>query len=189
MNYYENNASQYVKDTFGCDMSALYELFERHVKRKGTLLDIGFGSGRDLTYFKKNGYQVSGIDVTPTFVRMITNVGFDVKEQRVEDLDEAKKYDGIWTCASLLHVKREDLEDVLLRCKNALKSGGVMYFSFKYGDKEAVDDNGRYFNYINEMIITDLCTKLGFRLLDIKVTFDVREDRKDEAWINAVVAK
>ena len=51
-NYYEKNASKYIEDTINCDMSEQYKFFLKNMPKKGMILDIGFGSGRDMRYFK-----------------------------------------------------------------------------------------------------------------------------------------
>ena len=75
--------------------------------------------------------------------------GFNVKEEAVEQINDDNIYDGIWACASLLHVRRENLEKVIKKCIKALNKNGILYCSFKYGDKEIKGE--RYFNYINEI--------------------------------------
>ena len=128
-----------------------YDKFLKYLPKKGKILDIGFGSGRDMMYFKTLGYQVEGIDTSIEFVNYMKNLDFDVKLESVEDIEYVNKYDIIWACASLLHIKREKLDEVLKKCILALKENGIVYCSFKYGDKEEIKD-GRYFNYINETI-------------------------------------
>lgn len=46
---------------------------------------------------------------------------------------ESDEYDVIWACASLLHVKEKDLQDVMERLKRLLKPEGILYASFKEG--------------------------------------------------------
>lgn len=116
-------------------MSEQYKFFLKHMSKKGLILDIGFGSGRDMRYFKSLGYEVEGIDPTISFVNNLKDE-FDVYHKRVEDITNINKYDGTWASASLLHVKREDLLDVFKRCFLALKQDGVMYASFKYEIKK-----------------------------------------------------
>ena len=62
INYYNLNADYYIKDTINSNMTELYSLFEKHIKPKSTILDLGFGSARDLLYFKNKGYITYGID-------------------------------------------------------------------------------------------------------------------------------
>ena len=56
--YYEENAISYIKDTLECDMSSQYKLLEKYLKAGSKILDIGFGAGRDMLYFKSKGYDV-----------------------------------------------------------------------------------------------------------------------------------
>ena len=59
-------------------------------------------------------------------------------------------YDGIWACASLLHVPHELLPKVIARLIVALVDGGVLYASFKYGEEER-EAGGRYFTDLRKM--------------------------------------
>jgi len=60
--YYNNNAEKYYKNTVEVDMSPLYKEFLKHIKENGHILDAGCGSGRDSLYFLKQGYEVTAID-------------------------------------------------------------------------------------------------------------------------------
>lgn len=65
------------------------------------------------------------------------------------EVDERACYDGIWACASLLHVPAADLPDALYRLWAALKSGGAFYLSFKLGEGERMHE-GRHFTDTTE---------------------------------------
>jgi hypothetical protein len=58
-------------------------------------------------------------------------------------------FDGIWACASLLHIPTYEMVNVLNKCYNALKENGVMYCSFKLGEFEG-ERNGRFFTDLIE---------------------------------------
>ena len=63
MNYYNKNAKNFIEDTMNADMSKQYQLFEKYLKsNKLTILDLGFGSGRDSLYFQNKGYDVYSLD-------------------------------------------------------------------------------------------------------------------------------
>lgn len=184
-NYYDINAKDYIENTINCDMSIHYEKFLKFLPAKGKILDIGFGSGRDMIYFKSLGYNVEGIDTSLEFVKNMKNKGFDVSLMSVTKLNFKNTYDGLWACASLLHIEREKLEETILRCINALKENGILYCSFKYGNKEIEKDN-RYFNYINEEIINDIANKNDLNIIDLYQSNDVRTIRNNEKWINII---
>lgn len=62
-------------------------------------------------------------------------------------MDFREEFDGIWACASLLHVPKAELNDVLQRLKHAAKRGGILFVSLKEGDGERLSEDGRYFSY------------------------------------------
>ena len=185
-NYYDINAKAYIENTINCDMSIHYEKFLKYLPDKGKILDVGFGSGRDMIYFKSLGYEVEGIDTSVEFVKNMREQGFNVKHMSVAKIDYEQQYDGIWACASLLHVRREGLEEVITRCVAALKQNGVLYCSFKYGDMEIEKDN-RYFNYVDEKIINDIAKKNSFVIVEMYQTCDVRMAHTNEYWLNIIL--
>ena len=187
-NYYDVNAKEYIESTINCDMSFHYQKFLKYLPKTGKILDVGFGSGRDMIYFKSLGYEVEGIDTSLEFVKNMKEKGFNVRLESACELDSKAEYDGIWACASLLHIKRDELEEVIIRCINALKENGILYCSFKYGDKEVEIDN-RYFNYINEEIVSKLLIKNNITVIEVYKTYDVRPNRNTVEWINIILEK
>lgn len=185
-NYYDVNAKEYIESTINCDMSFHYQKFLKYLPKTGKILDVGFGSGRDMIYFKSLGYEVEGIDTSIEFVKNMKEKGFNVKLESACEINYSAEYDGIWACASLLHIKRDKLEEVIIRCINALKENGILYCSFKYGDKEVEIDN-RYFNYVNEEMMSKLLNKHNINTIDVYKTYDVRKDRKTEEWLNIIL--
>jgi 2-polyprenyl-3-methyl-5-hydroxy-6-metoxy-1,4-benzoquinol methylase len=65
--YYKDNAGNYVKQTVNADMGGTYVDFLAYIPQGGRILDVGFGSGRDLAYFSKQGYLAHGIDLVEEF--------------------------------------------------------------------------------------------------------------------------
>jgi len=106
-----------------------------------------------------------------------------------EDLHLSEQYDGIWACASLLHVPREQLGKVLVQLTKHLADSGIFYMSFKYGDQEYWQD-GRYFNCLDERALEALIKQIpGLSIQDLFITTDVRQDRASERWLNAYLLK
>lgn len=187
-NYYEEHASEYVNATITCDMKEQYHFFLKHLPKKGKILDLGFGSGRDMLYFHSLGYEVEGLDPTPTFIKNMEEKGFKVYLLYAEEMNFKEEYDAIWACASLIHVQRKDLKNTLIKCMNALKKNGILYCSFKYGKEEITKDD-RYFNYLNEDMIKEILLDIPLSLIDIMISQDVRNERKDEKWLNVLLKK
>ena len=107
---------------------------------------------------------------------------------RFEELDEVDRYDGVFACASLLHVPKEELPGVIERVRQSVKTRGVLYASFKYGDFSGERD-GRYFHDMDEMSVQELFRNaVGFEIEEMWQSHDVRRD-KDAYWINVIARK
>jgi HKD family nuclease len=188
--YYNRNAARYVADTVEVNVSALRERFLARVPAGGFILDAGCGSGRDSLAFLEHGYRVRAFDAAPEIARLAAErIGQPVQVQRFDELDERAAYDGIWACASLLHLPAAELPNALQRLWAALKPDGVLYLSLKHGDGERVDAEGRHFTNATEARLRDwLATLPGIAAIDCWLTPDQRPDRP-ETWLNALVRR
>ena len=124
----------------------------------------------------------------PAFYQNMKEKGYDIYHIPSEDLSFVNEFDAIWACASLLHVQRCNLHNVLIKCNQALKDDGIMYCSFKYVDFETVR-NERYFNYLNEQSFSVILKDTGITILETYITGDVRANRASEQWVNIVMKK
>lgn len=184
--YYNRHAEEFCAGTFSADMSRSRDRFLAYLQPGSAILDAGCGSGRDTLAFLSAGYQVDAFDASEEMCRIASQkTGIPVRKQRFEKLEGEELYDGIWACASLLHVAAADLPDVLVRLYRLLKKQGIMYVSFKLGDGERQKD-GRYFNDMREEILCRLLCDAGFTVKETFITQDVRENRQDEAWVNVI---
>ncbi|MDF1876999.1 class I SAM-dependent methyltransferase [Sulfurimonas sp. SAG-AH-194-L11] len=187
--YYNQNADEFYSSTYKVDLSDIYEKFERYLTANIHILDAGCGSGRDSKYFLSNNYKVSAMDASEEMVIKAKELtGLDVKKMYFQDVTEKEHYDAIWTCASLLHIPKNNIEEVLKILYDALKNSGIWYMSFKHGSKEREKDN-RLFNDYTEDLLRGLISKYThLSILELWITDDRREDR-DDKWINIIVKK
>jgi 2-polyprenyl-3-methyl-5-hydroxy-6-metoxy-1,4-benzoquinol methylase len=131
-------------------MSRLYKLFIESLPPDAHILDAGCGFGRDSRAFLTMGYHVTAFDVSEEMViRARRFTGIEVQKRSFEQVNEVAVYDGIWTCASLLHVPQKNLLKVMTRLSRSLKAGGIWYVSFKSGSGERIKD-GRIFTDLND---------------------------------------
>lgn len=186
-NYYEENADIFIEGTSKCDMSIQYNLLTKHLNKGDSILDVGFGSGRDMLFFKENEYEVYGIDITQKFIENAIDLGLNVKQVSVLEIDYKNKFDAIWACASLLHLTKTEVEDALEKLYVSLKTNGYMYMSFKLGDFSG-ERNGRYFTDFTLESFKEVLNKTKFELIESLITKDVRPDR-EESWLNLVIKK
>lgn len=186
--YYLKNAEEYFRQTLKVDMGPLHSRFMRHMPESGSVLDAGCGSGRDAKIFMSYGFKVSAFDASPALAHLAAGYLLQpVDVLRFQELAYDKEFDGIWACATLLHVPHSQLPDVFRRLGRALKPDGVLYASFKYGSGEHVRD-GRLFTDMNEADLDVLLQQVnGFSEIETWVTEDRRPGRYDEQWLNALL--
>lgn len=186
--YYDNNAHLFIDGTVDVDMSELYSRFLQHVPDGGHILDAGCGSGRDAKYFLDQGYQVTAIDGSKEMVAASSKLtGLTVQQLQFDDINYQHEFDGIWACASVLHVEKIKMVETIDKIGTALKDQGILYLSYKYGDSEE-DRKGRHFsNYTEEGFIRLLTDCRQLRLLEMWTTADARPDRQDELWLNVLL--
>lgn len=135
--YYDDPANAYADQTVNADMSAIYERFQKYLAPGAAVLDAGCGSGRDSLHFIKAGYAVTAIDASQKMCAFASRLlQQEVQQLRFQELDYDACFDGIWACASLLHVPEWQQAEVFRRLMCALVPGGVLYASWKYGEAE-----------------------------------------------------
>ncbi len=148
--WYERNAAAFAADTAGVDLGHLYAPFLGRVPGGGRVLDAGCGSGRDAAAFAARGYRVVATEPCEALARRAEALlGAPVLRLRFEEMRFAAEFDGVWACASLLHVPRRDLPGAVAACLRALRPGGVLFASFKHGRGERERD-GRRFTDLDE---------------------------------------
>lgn len=190
LDYYDKNAEAYAESTAHVDFSEIQERFLRRLPEGALILDFGCGSGRDSKYFLSRGFRVQAVDGSVKLCRLASEAtGLSVKRMLFTELSGEEIYDGIWACSSILHLPWEELRDVLGRAERALKEGGSLYTSFKYGTFEGVRD-GRYFCDMTEERFETLRREVsGLETEECWVSRDVRPRRGEERWLNLIMRK
>ena len=190
LEYYNNNARSFVEGTQDVVFAEMQNSFLEYIPKGGYILDFGCGSGRDAKYFKEKGFHVEAVDGSEEMVKVAVNYsGLPVKLMLFQELDAIEEYDGIWACSSILHLDRTELISVMHKIHTALKAGGILYTSFKYGDFSG-ERNGRYFTDMTEESFGKLLKDVkGFDVIRLWITSDVRPDRDSEKWLNVILRK
>lgn len=190
LTYYNQNAPDFIHTTQTVDFHEIQALFLSYLPDKSRILDLGCGSGRDAKYFMEQGYQVEATDGSEELCRAAEKyLGIAVKQQLFLDLDDIECYDGIWACASILHLKKAELPVMLGKIRAALKKNGICYTSFKYGTFEGMR-KGRYFTDLTEESFSELAAQVnGLKTEKLWLTDDVRKDRGSEQWLNIIFRK
>lgn len=190
INYYNQNAENFIANTQNADMHPTQERFLCLLEANTSILDFGCGSGRDTKYFLEKGYQVTATDGSAELCRLASEfTGIKVKEMLFQELDAINQYDGIWACSSILHLPKKELLPVIRKMCEALKDNGIIYTSFKYGDFEG-ERNGRYFTDFTEKTFQEVIEKVPELTIEEHwITSDIRPGRGEEKWLNLILRK
>ncbi|MDD3205914.1 MAG: class I SAM-dependent methyltransferase [Lachnospiraceae bacterium] len=190
ISYYDANATNFIKTTRNVDFTSVQKRFLKKLPAHAYILDFGCGSGRDTKYFLDKGYRVDAVDGSIELCKYASSyTGIKVRNMFFQELDTEDTYHGIWACASILHVPQVELPDILSKMIRALKTKGIIYASFKYGDFEG-EQNGRYFTNMTEMSFKELLRDVSeLSILEEWVSVDIRSGREDEKWLNVILQK
>jgi SAM-dependent methyltransferase len=187
--YYNQNADSYFTDTVGADVRQLRATFLIHVPAGGNILDAGCGSGRDALAFHRAGYRVTAFDASAEMCRKAREyTDLPVIQMTFQQMLWHSEFDGIWACASLLHVPRMELSEILGRFVHALRLNGALYVSFRHGTGERIVD-GRQFTDMTEVELGPLLRSVGLSPAEYWITDDVRPGQTSRRWLNALARR
>ena len=190
--FYDANAETFILNTRDVDMSHIRHRFCAALPapdgRLPRILDAGSGSGRDARAFALLGYDVEAFDASPAMVAATrSHAGVATRRMRFEEFVWDHPFEGIWACASLLHVAEQTLPQVIDRLAAALTPGGVLYVSFKLGAGERRQDGRRFTDMNVDSLSTLLATCSALCAPEIWQSKDSRPDRASDVWVNALV--
>lgn len=190
--YYEEHAEEFAANTLAADMASIRSRFLVYLPKGCRILDFGCGTGRDSKAFQELGYDVTAIDGSEALcgiARLLTGLPVRCLDFRNYTLEEGEIYEGIWACASLLHLQKNELLPVMKELSQALTPGGAFYVSFKYGTFEG-ERNGRHFTDFTVEEFREFIKSIPeLYVAEYWVTGDVRPGRGDERWLNIVLQR
>ncbi|HBR80293.1 MAG: hypothetical protein UX09_C0015G0030 [Candidatus Uhrbacteria bacterium GW2011_GWE2_45_35] len=111
---------------------------------RGTVLDVGCGSGVKSKYLTNNGLKVVGIDFSENLIAIARreNLTSEFLIMDMRDVAELnREFDCVFAQASLLHIPRAEVVDVIKKLLKVLKIGGYFYAAVK-GVKEDRQEEG-----------------------------------------------
>ncbi len=187
--FYESHAEDFSRQTAELDLGELYEPFLRHLPAGAHILDAGCGTGRDGLAFARRGFVVTAIDASPAMAQVARSRGLPAEVLTFQKLNAKAAFDGIWACASLLHIPHPEIPGVLNRFFRALKPGGVLYVSLKEGEGERVAGDGRFFSYFTREEFDEFLSASGFTPLDFWLTHAADSSGTPWPWLNFLASR
>lgn len=155
------------------------------------ILDVGCGTGRDCREFSKLGFEVDGIDVSEEMLKFAKKEvpNAHLYQMSMENLTSDRKYNGIWVCSSLYHIKKKDVFDILKSFYKILEEEGLLFITVKEGVGQGYSKRD-YFGNLKKFYAFYKYYEL-IRLLE-GANFDVflmEKEYKDQTWINLYARK
>jgi hypothetical protein len=96
--------------------------------------------------------------------------------------------DGLWVCASFLHIPKRDGSAVLREFSRTLRSRGALYIGVKEGDGERWveqrDGHRRFFAFYRADELDELLAAYGFTV--VESWLDTDSLGRPERWINRI---
>lgn len=190
IDYYDRNANDYFTRTAEVSFNEIYSTFLKYIPAGGRIIDFGCGSGRDVKWFYDQGYEAYGLDASKELVKKASNtLGITVSTGLIEAWITDEPFDGIWCCASLMHLNDDALEQFFDNLKYNLKPGGVVFMSVKSGIQTGYDEQGRYLRNFTEEDVHEIINRHSE--LEIKELWYTEDKllRDSFRWMNVIITK
>lgn len=115
------------------------QVFDR-VGPGGKILDLGCGPGRDVSWFNQKGAYAVGLDRSVSMLELFSHRLPAVCADMTALPLASGSLDGVWSAASLLHVRIADLDRTLSEWRRVLRIGGHGALTTSTGGGEGLED-------------------------------------------------
>lgn len=195
-----------LQDQFGgIDIYLFDQLLRGRLVPDMRVFDAGCGSGRNLVYLLRSGYEIFGIDADPQSVRTVQQLAARLAPHlppdnfRVETLEQISFPEGfadVVLSSAVLHFARDDAQfDAMIRSTwKVLRPGGLLFcrLASSIGMEQQVspiagrrhrlpDGTERYL--VDEAFLMNLTRELGGQLMDPLKTTVVQGQRCMTTWV------
>lgn len=195
-----------VREQFGdIDIYLFDQLLRGRIAPGMRIIDVGCGSGRNLVYFLRNGYDVAGCDRDDAAIDAVRALAsrlaphLPTADFRVEPI-EAMSFDeasaDVVLASAVLHFASGDdqFQAMVSGMWRILKPGGMLFarLASSIGIEDTVvrisgrrhrlpDGSERYL--VDEVFLLSLTARLGGELLDPIKTTVVQDQRAMTTWV------
>jgi SAM-dependent methyltransferase len=186
--YYEKQCTAYFERTVQIDPTPFLQPFADRLPAGATVLDVGCGSGRDLLWLKKRGFNATGFERSPGLAGLAAaHAGCPVRVGDFETFDfSSLSCDALLLCGSLVHLPPDELPVILDNILKSLNTPGWVFLSLKGGQGQRTDQGGRTFYLWQPETLEEVLEKRGLRILDFSRS--VSAAGTGEPWLGYVLA-
>ena len=195
-----------LQEQFGqIDIYLFDQLLKGRISRGMRILDAGCGSGRNLIYFLREGYEVCAADANPESLESVRSLArmlapaIPTSNFRVEAIEHMSFDDAcadVVVSSAVLHFARDDdhFESMLQGSWRVLRSGGLFFcrLASSIGIESQVrriqgrrhrlpDGSERYL--VDEALLGSAVERLGGELAEPLKTTIVQNQRSMTTWV------
>ena len=162
--FYNSNSKRFSQTRYSVWESV--KNFNNTINSNSKILDAGCGNGKNMTYFKKNGHTVKGIDFSDSLLKICKSKDLDVLNSDIRNLPfENDTFDNTISIAVIHHLStNKDRIKAIKELLRVTKKGGKILITvwaieqeahsrrtFKLGDNIVpFEDSFRYYHIFNE---------------------------------------
>ncbi len=171
IDYYERTAHELVPSYDTADMLEFHKLLLSNLIPESKILDIGFGSGRDISFFKEHGFDVWGIDPSQQFVNLAKKRFSDIDDHfyqgALPDLhilnELTHTFDTVILIAVWMHLPKTYYAASVAKICSLLRPDGKVIISYSITPRTG--ETERYFEDVDSKLLEELfnankCTKI-----------------------------
>jgi len=165
--YYNRSANNLIPAYETADMSELHAFLLSNLSPQSKVLDMGFGSGRDLAFLQDNGFNIWGIDPSQQFVDHAKERFSDITDHFLKaslpDLDISQEllhsFDSVILIAVWMHLPKEIYGDAIKSLCSLLKPYGKVILSYSITPRTG--ETERFFENVDSDLLQTLFEKHG----------------------------
>jgi ubiquinone/menaquinone biosynthesis C-methylase UbiE len=195
INSYDEYAEEYSRFHFKESFENRLETFIKFLPDKKLVLDVGCGCGRDTRYLIERGINTIGIDLSKgiieqamKYVPKATFIQMDMRKLEFEELSLS----GILAMASVFHIPKRQMPDLLIDFRRVLKNDGLLYICVMAGSGEKMVEKSvaasgmgpRFFAFYDMEELSNLLDQAGFKMVN-----SFMDEYLDVDWLNIYVRK
>jgi SAM-dependent methyltransferase len=189
---YDQIAAYYAAHSPGATPETLAKMRERFAALLASgarVLDVGCGPGWEAGRLRALGLRAYGLDRSRGMLAeaRALSVPLLLGDMRALPLPDGA-LDGLWVCASFLHIPKRDGPAVLHEFRRALRPGGALYIGVKEGDGERWIEHSagrqRFFVFYQAAELDALLAAHGFTMVEGWLGADSLG--RAERWINRI---
>ena len=190
INTYNKYASIYAEHTRNKLLQFQLIKFESLLPKKGKVLDVGCGCGRDSAYLQEDGFQVSSVDISEGMIKEAKKLGINAVKGDILKMVSNEEFDGVWCMATLADIPKSESKKFIKKLNESLKKEGILYLAVKEGEgeelieKEIYDNSPRFYAFYKQEELEKLLQENGFEVLESTVSND-----EGTSWVEVFAKK